>query len=178
LPATYSKHLAPTLAQRLQEFLEDGDRREQLLLYQEIALARAQLTQALDLAMALDMARERGDASVTVEMLVAARSNARSLIDLVADLCTRCAAIEKSMSDKVSVQQLGYFVEQITRVVHRRLGDTPEARQIADDLRGRVKLPYDPRAGAESDIIIEVDLTGGSGNGGGGPNDAEGADAS
>jgi hypothetical protein len=62
----------------------------------------------------------------------------------------------KSMADRVGVQQLGFFVEQITRVIYQRLGPENEelAKQLAVDLKERVKLPADPDH--DPNVVIDV----------------------
>jgi hypothetical protein len=146
MPVGYSKYLMPSLAERLQDFLTGGDYQEQLRLYEEIALARTLLSKDLELLNALHKAVEDKNPTVTPEVLLTASQHVRRGTEHVADLCSKMAGIEKSMADRVGVQQLGFFVEQITRVIYQRLGPENEelAKQLAVDLKERVKLPADP----------------------------------
>lgn len=153
LPEVYERHLRPTLAAKLQEFLT-VDRTAQLELYKEIALSRTFLCESLDLLMAIE-----GQEGVPPDVTVMARQQVRSATEHVADLVSRMSRIEKDLEDKVTVRQLGFFVEQITRLVHERLGDSEVARQLADDLQNRLRLPMndddDPRVPLE--VVVKYD---------------------
>lgn len=138
MPSAYAKHLMPTLAARLSEFLNSDERAEQILIFDEIALARVMLTQAIDTCTVLEM---QPAGSVEIEHLLAARSQVRSGLELVADLCSKMARIDKERSDVVGVSSLGMFIEDVTRMIFRRLGDNNDvALALADDLK-QVRLP-------------------------------------
>lgn len=155
MPSAYAKHLMPTLAQRLDEFLGGPQRAKQLELYEELALARTLLTQQIDTLTVLELAQSRGEV-IEVPHLVAARQMVKDGLNLVADLASKQAKIEKDLTDKVGVQALGMFVEDITRMIHKRLGgDTEVAMQLTEDLM-QLKLPG---PGVDPGVrIVEVDL--------------------
>jgi hypothetical protein len=150
MPAAYAAHLRPALAERLQDFLGSKRREEQLEIFEEIALARTMLTEALDIAKVI-----HGQGA---EMELAAQRHVRDMMDTVADLCVRMARIGKDLADTVNVGALGMFVEEITRMMYARLGDQSDvARALADDLR-QLRLPasgaQDPRV--PLDAVVEV----------------------
>jgi hypothetical protein len=110
----------------------------------------------MELHAALMLGRENGETRIEVGHVLAASEAVNSALQRVAELCTRCAAVEKSLADKVGVEQLGFFVEEIVRVVHRRLGESEQARLLVEDLRNRVRVPgegVDPRS--EVEVVVE-----------------------
>lgn len=162
MPSIYGKHMMPTLAARLEQFLGSKERAEQLRVYEEVALARTTLLGHLDTQMALMHAREKYreqhrdnggmlECKITEEHLHAAQLAVDRSLQLVVQLCSTAARIEKDLADKVSVEHIGEFVEDLTRAIHRHLGDDPRAQLIERDLRERVKLP------APEDITVRFE---------------------
>lgn len=154
MPSKYTKVMMPALAARLEAFLGSASHAEQLQIYDEIALARVMLENSIALWSAIEPST---DPRITAEMKGAARMDVQRNMDVVTDLCARMARIEKDLSDKVSVRQLGMFVEQIARVIHARLGDSGEADMLIEDLRSQVRLPADPQVDPQIRVQVELE---------------------
>lgn len=165
MPAVYAKCLMPSLAQRLEEQLECKSREEQLQLFEELALARTFLIENLELMTAARMASQHEDPEVRkkvpphalaeMDMLV------RQGINHVAELASKAARIQKDLADVVSVASLGFFVSQMTRVIHKRLTEAGVPDEVvatlASDIREQVRLPapgVNPQVNV--DRVVEV----------------------
>ncbi len=157
LPLVYAKHLRPTLAKRLGDFLDNPRRQEALELYDEIALARTYLTEAIERHEMLAAINDAESGKIPGELLVASQSLVREHLDLVSDLCKKMAGIQKDLSDGLTAGHLGMFVEQITRIMRRVLGDDdPRVMEIAEAMRTDVLLPReDPKMPLE--VVVTYD---------------------
>jgi hypothetical protein len=135
----YRRHMAPTLAERLDAHLQRAG--ESVTdLSEEVALSRVMLEQALAMHAALLELKQKG-AELPHGAVELAESAIRDGLTHVAEMCKSMSRIERDLQDGVSAKNLGSFVEQLAQVIYRKLGDTDEAREIEVALREQVYLP-------------------------------------
>lgn len=149
MPRRYKK-LMPRLAEKLTAFLEGETHAQQLELYEEIALARTFLDELLEMNTVVS---EQPD--TPIELKMALMKQIQDATTHVSDLVSKMARVERDLDDKVSVRALGMFVQDITRAIYKRLGETPEAQLLIEDLSTRIQVPED--ASVDPQIIIEVE---------------------
>jgi hypothetical protein len=156
LPLRYTQRLAPALRDRLEQQLEQS-RPEQLRIYDEIGVARVFAEEQIVLAGALLEAEVEGkDPQSMLLLKMKAIELAKDAMTHIADMCSKAAAIEKNLTDKVGVEQLGLFVQQVMKVLHRHLGNSDLIDVIAEDMRTKIMLPEDPNTnGKHAEIIID-----------------------
>ena len=145
MPSLYTKKMMPTLASRLEEFRTDP---AMIQLREEIALARAFLAEQVDMACVV-MAQSNADDG----MRIAAMQLVRSATDHVADLVAKQATIEQRSGGSAPLEQLGFFIEQIARVIHKRVGDGELAQQLTNDFKTQLKLPS-----PETDPCVRIEF--------------------
>lgn len=130
----YGVHLAPTLKQRMEEYLNSTERQKQLEIYEEIALSRTMLAEHVALMSVTIVAHQEG--KVAADAVTTAMSIVQDGVERVARLCSQAAVIEKTLQDKVSAKHLDGFIQSITQVIFEVLGkDSPHAVAITDRLK-------------------------------------------
>lgn len=158
LPGMYSKHLGPRLKSALEAYLA-APHCEQVALYDEIALARAQVSQAL--ALARPVFEDDPRVKVTAEMRAMALSVLRDSVDHVMRLVSAASKIEKDAEDKVSIRAVNLFIVQIINAVRSVVGDDEAlVRRITDAIDEQVRLPLDRTVpkGVDSNVaFLQVD---------------------
>lgn len=134
MPTHYTKHLGKTLRARIEE-LTDEAHHEQVNLYEELAITRVILENAIVLAEPALMNNEMEPAIkvLAMEALGAAVGN-------VKDLVVAAAKIENDTREKVSVRVLDLFVLQVLRAIYRACDDPAVALRIEEEMRS-VALP-------------------------------------
>lgn len=137
LPKHYTKHLGETLRSRI-EGLADESHEEQVQLYEELAISRVMLEQALKLAEPVLM--NGADMDARTKML--AMSMLGDAIAGVKELVLACSRIENDAKERVSIRVLDLFVLQVMRAIYRVCGDdSATAEKIEYELRDSVSLP-------------------------------------
>lgn len=149
MPRFYSKYLTRTVQEAVEEALAVSPR-EQLQLFEELALMRDLAGQAVALYSA---ARETGKAEV---MMQAGMLMQQHLKEVIAT-CESAARIDAAAKDKVSVHTLHHFVDQLVRVAFETFGDTDKAREFEFAIRTQIKLPSSGVNG--TDITPDQDVT-------------------
>lgn len=135
LPKHYTKHLGQTLRSKIED-LANESHNEQVHLYEELALARVLLEQAVVLCEPALIGNE-----MPVKVKVLAMSALADGIALVKDLVVAAAKIENDTRDKVSMRVLDLFVLQLLRAVYRACDDDKIADRIEFEIRDSVSLP-------------------------------------
>lgn len=148
LGPVYEKLLGPNLRDRVAALLA-APRCEQTSLYEEIALARVQLDQALKLAVPV----LEGTVVVPDEVKHLALATLRASLEHVAGLVTSMSKIEQGAADKISVHAVNLFVVQICKAIKEELGDNPAlAERIGRAIDEKVRLPLDDRRALDAHI--------------------------
>lgn len=120
----YSRHLTGTLKDYVESVLGESPE-SQLNLFEELAIFRHTTCEAIklyDLAQASDKPETRMAAAVMV----------REQLAEVGELAERAARVEAAMRDKVSVHNLQYLVNQLTRIMHD-VCEKHDRRDIAEE---------------------------------------------
>ncbi len=153
MPSLYSKHIGPTLAAKVEEMTQVPVG-EQLNLYDELALARGMLCQALDLQKRIE-AKEASGQEVSIGGKAAAQQMVRDALDGVTDLVDKIVKIEKSMEGAMSVTQLSFFVAQLTSLIYGVLGKDhlDLAQRLHESIRDNLRLPGSDNGGVGRDSI-------------------------
>lgn len=138
MPSYYSKHLGPTLKAAMTELLEQPHD-EMVQLYEELALARVQASQAVALAAPCF---EPGT-EIKAETKSLAMEMLRSSIDHVKDMCLAVQKLEQNAADKISLRVVDLFILQIVRAVYTVCGTDNQdiAQRIEAEIENRVRLP-------------------------------------
>jgi len=142
LPTFYSKYLGPKLRERVEELLlKPHD--EQVSLYEELAIARANACEALNLA------RPMFDdpSSLTDETKALIISTLSTAMDNVKDLVLAASRLEKEAGDKVSLKVMNLIVMQIVLAINDVCGTKHLglAEAIAKAIDERVRLPLNDK---------------------------------
>lgn len=118
--------------------LEDVPREEQVQLYEELALMRTHVQQAVKLASPVFEGKK-----VKESTRVLALSCMRDALDGVRNMCLAVSKIEAAAEDKVSLTTVNLFVAQIVRAVYRVCGEEHEglARRIEAEIESGVRVP-------------------------------------
>lgn len=133
----YGKLLGPKLKARLETYLNCEERTKLVQLEDEIGLSRAMLAeQIVMMSAALEQSDER--------LKALAISIVRDGINHVADLCTKQSAIARNMSDKVSIEQLGAFVTQLTKIIRDVVQDADTRDRLLYRMNNDLRMPNDP----------------------------------
>jgi hypothetical protein len=133
---SYSAYLGPTLQSAMEHFMR-GTHKEQLQLYEEIALARAGFAESVKLCSAVLDSKEANAAAkqAAASALAAGAEDIGSLVD-------KMAKIEQAMDDKISVRQVSAFVEQLCEIIHAELkDDQAAAKRLSDAVKDKLKVP-------------------------------------
>jgi len=129
----YSRHLSETLSAKLDEFLS-APHHEQLALYEELAVARAQALDALKMWDAATGSKPQIQAMATAVV--------RDALEFVKDMVLATSRVEKDAEDKVSVRVLDLFIEQVLRCVSTHVDD--ETMELIDaEVKKYVRFPDD-----------------------------------
>lgn len=134
LPKHYTRHLGETLKGRI-ESLANESHQEQVQLYEELAISRVLLENALLLAEPV-LINEKMDA----ETKALAMSMLGDAIGGVKELVLAISKIENDTREKVSIRVLDLFVLQLLRAVYRAC-DEDVAGRIEMEIRDSVSLP-------------------------------------
>lgn len=137
LPSFYRKQLTDTLADLVDSALE-GDPREALNLYEELALMRVASSEAVRLySLSTKVEGSKGDELRTSASLIMAEA-----LKNVSSMCESAARIESVGKDKYSVHSLKAIIHQIVRIAHGVLHQYPElALQFEQAVRNEIRLP-------------------------------------
>lgn len=142
LPGFYSKYLGPKLSERVKDLL-DRPHDEQVALYEELAIARANACEALKLAQPLfNDSKELNDE--TKSLII---STLNSAMAHVKDLVLAASKLEKEQSDKVSIKVINLIVYQIIAAINEVCGTEHQsiAEAIANAIDEKVRLPLNDR---------------------------------
>lgn len=141
LPGFYSKYLGPKLSERVKELL-DKPHDEQVALYEELAIARANACEALKLAQPLFEEKELEE--TTKSLIISTLSTA---MNNVKDLCLAASRLEKEQEDKVSIKVINLIVYQIIVAINDVCGTENEdvAKAIANAIDEKVRLPLNDK---------------------------------
>lgn len=135
LPKHYTKHLGETLRHQI-ESLANESHQEQVQLYEELAVSRVMLEQALRLAEPVLIGDDMDDKTKLLAM-----SMLGDAIAGVKELVLACSKIENDVKERVSIRVLDLFVLQIMRAIYRACPDDEIAEKIEFELRDSVSLP-------------------------------------
>lgn len=134
LPMFYKKKLNKTLTDMVADSL-DGDPREALNLYEELALVRVLAAETVGLYSA---ASESGK----MEAMQAAGALMAEALGQVKTMCEAASRVETTGKDKFSVHTLKSIIHQIVRIAHKVLKEHPElALQFEQLVRNEIKMP-------------------------------------
>ena len=151
LPGFYSKYLGPKLSQRVKELL-DTPHDEQVSLYQELAIARANACEALKLSTPLFDGTKLDDSTkaLIISTLGEAMKN-------VKDLVLAASRLEKDAEDKVSMKVVNLIVMQIIIAINEVCGTEHIiiAEAIAKAIDNKVRLPLNNKLNP----TIEIELS-------------------
>jgi hypothetical protein len=135
----YSSVLGPKLSQRLLE-LVSRPHEEQVNLYEELALARSNAMEALQLAQPLYDERAKKLTEETKSMMVATVGQA---LAYVRDMVLAASRIEKDAENKVSIKVVNLIIMQVVEVIRAACGK--ENAAIADVIAKAItKKIYEP----------------------------------
>jgi len=143
MPRFYSKYLNKTLQDYVEEQLAVSPR-EQLQLFEELAVARTMASKAARLYSA-SVGTDSEDTGIMVM---------RDALEFVVDVCTKAAAIEASSKDKLSVHNLVHAVNQITRIIYDVLGGTNDG--LAEEIERRIRKELRVETDNEQDDLVDV----------------------
>lgn len=154
----YSKFLGPTLAERVQEFTK-GPVQEQLSLYDELAVARGMLSQALELQKKVELAESMGK-EITAGSKHAVQTAINEAMKNVGDMVDRIVKNEKAMEGNISITQLSFFVAQLTTIIFSVLGTkhVDLANELNEAIKTNLKLPANPQDEIAKHIRIVADM--------------------
>jgi len=144
LPSFYSKYLGPKLSDKVKELL-DVPHDEQVSLYQELAIARANACEALKLAQPLY--NDDATSKLTPELRSLMISTLRDAMSNVKDLVLAASKLEKEAGDKVSIKVINLIVMQIIMAINDVCGteNVVIAEAIARAIDERVRLPLNDK---------------------------------
>jgi hypothetical protein len=125
MPNFYSKHLNATLKEFVEAQIGESPR-EQLQLFEELALART---------MALRLVKLYG-VSVGTDAEANATALMKDALSFVVDVCNKAAKVDAAGKDKLSVHNLNHAVLQVTRILYEVLGG--EHDQLAKEIELRI----------------------------------------
>jgi len=153
LPVIYSKFLGPKLSERVRELL-DKPHDEQISLYQELAIARANACEALKLASPLY--DEELSEKLTPEIKSLMISTLSTAMTEVKDLVLAASRLEKEAGEKVSLKVVNLIVMQIVLAINDVCGTEylGLAEAIALAIDERVRLPLNDKLNP----IIKVNI--------------------
>ncbi len=137
LPLFYSQHLSDTLTQRLADCV-DGDPREALNLFEELALTRIAASEMVKLF----AAAEKVDGDKGAELRTTASVLMCDALKNVQAMCEAAARIENQGKDKYSIHSLKAIINQLVRIAYTVFKDHPEKaaefKRLVDE---EVKMP-------------------------------------
>jgi hypothetical protein len=143
MPKFYGKYVTKTLGDMLDQCLEQNPK-DQLQLFEEVALIRDVAGQAVALYSA---AKELADAhpgdAKKRDLLMQAGEVMKMQISEVVKTCEAASRVANAASDKVSIHQLHFFVEQVTRCAYEAFGNDPRAEDFRQRMLTQVRLPVD-----------------------------------
>lgn len=116
-PGFYLSRVSENIAARLEEILSTPVK-QQLQLYEEIAVARLAALQAVKAATPF----LEGDPRVTPQLAALMQENLRRALSDVTMIVEKAAKIEANFHDKVSVNVISMVMMQVTREIHDTLG--------------------------------------------------------
>ena len=111
MPEFYQRFVGPTLKAKLEEVAAEGDE-QRLSLANEVDTSRVLCGEAMRLYDACISAKELKE-----EQRLKVANVLREALDHVSGLVERMAKVEAMKSDKISVQNVAWFAEKITRII-------------------------------------------------------------
>jgi len=154
LPGYYSKYLGPKLSERVQDALNQPHD-EQVALYEELAISRANACEALKLAQPLYDPATADKIDDDTKMLII--STLGTAMAHVKDMVLAAARIEKDAKDKVSLKVINLIVTQIILSINEVCGteNILIAEAIATAIDNNVRLPLNEKVSPK----INLELT-------------------
>ena len=130
MPKFYSQYVTKTLGEMLDKCLELNPH-DQLQLYEELALIRDVAGQSVAMYSA---AKDIPDTNPKKSELVAQAAELMKLqISEVVKTCEAASRVASNARDKVSIHQLHFFVDQVSRCAYEAFGDDPRERLHSED---------------------------------------------
>jgi len=153
LPMFYSKYLGPKLSQRVLELM-NAPHDEQVSLYEELALARSGMIEALQLAAPLQDVGLAAKLSPEIKALMIQTLN--ESMKNVKELTLAASKLEKDASDKVSIKVINLIVQQIVVAINDVCGteNVAIAEAIAMAIDNRVRLPLNDKLNPKIHINV------------------------
>jgi len=150
LPGFYSKYLGPKLSERVKELL-DTPHDEQVSLYQELAIARANACEALKLSQPLfDGTKINNETkALIISTLGEAMKNVKELV-------LAASRLEKDQEDKVSMKVVNLIVMQIIIAINEVCGTEHIviAKAIASAIDNKIRLPLNNKLNPTIEIKL------------------------
>jgi hypothetical protein len=144
MPKVYGKFMGPTLQEAIAAQLEQ-DPKEQLQLYEEIALMRQAAGEAVKLYSVALAANESEPSDKRQGMVLQAATIMQQSLNEVVRICESASRIEANAKDKISITNLSFFVDQLVRITYNTLGgdDVGQAQcaQLEQALRAQIRIP-------------------------------------
>lgn len=157
MPKFYAKYVTKSLGQVLDEALNRNPV-EQLELLEELALMRDVAGQAV---LYYSIAKDAIDApnitdaqkQTRQQILFAAGEILRERVEAVCGVAEKAQRITTNSKDRLQVQQLQYFIEQVTICLHKTFGDDKRIEQFHEFLMQSVRIPQIGSDGTEGTIL-------------------------
>ena len=150
LPVFYSKRLLCTLAEVVTEQLETNPS-EQTQLFEELAIARVMCGDVLKLWDAVRSLPEETPDQRSTKLLILSNAEAcaKGALNDVRVMCEAAARVRAMSSDKVSVHNLQFLVNQITRISYDVFGENNMelAKLFEQKIREEVRLVDEQQLG-------------------------------
>lgn len=161
MPKYYGKYMTKALGDVLDECLAQNPN-EQLQLLEELALIREVAGQSVALYSAAkelaDNATDDKDRAKKRELLLNAGEVMKMQIAEVVKTCEAASRVAGAARDKVSIHQLHFFVDQVTRCAFESFGTDPRAEDFRQRMLTQVKLPIDGATGNGTVVTPDMDV--------------------
>jgi len=143
MPKFYGKYVTKTLAEMLDKCLEINPK-DQLQLFEELALIRDVAGQSVALySAAKQLADDNPLDSKKRDLLLQAGEVMKMQIAEVVKTCEAASRVANAAQDRVSIHQLHFFVDQVSRCAYESFGDDPRAELFRQKMLTQVRLPVD-----------------------------------